>query len=156
MAVMEVNVPSGFAINKDKLPNLLHYPEIKRFDTEDADSKLVVYFNGLNQTDVCPTVSAYRVFPVAKQSPSYVTVYDYYDNSRRARQFYSPPKAKICDICEEAQCTEECRSQRLQAQREADSNSSGGKTSSAINLIVIPPGYFFLLVTLPFLYLVNC
>jgi len=59
--------------------------QIKRYDTADGDSKLIVYFNSLNKSDVCPTVSAYRVFPVAKQAPAYIQVYDYYDNSRRAR-----------------------------------------------------------------------
>ena len=29
MAVMEVNVPTGFAINTDRLLNLYHYPEVR-------------------------------------------------------------------------------------------------------------------------------
>lgn len=45
-----------------------------------------MYFEPLdNKVENCPTVSAYRVFPVAKQAPAYVTMYDYYDNSRQAR-----------------------------------------------------------------------
>lgn len=28
MAVMEVNMPTGFQVNKDKLANLLHYPAV--------------------------------------------------------------------------------------------------------------------------------
>lgn len=29
MAVMEVNVPTGYALNAERLPNLLHYPEVR-------------------------------------------------------------------------------------------------------------------------------
>jgi CD109 antigen len=60
--------------------------KIKRFETDEADSKVVMYFDSMEpKQESCPTVSAYRVFPVAKQAPAYVTIYDYYDNSRKAR-----------------------------------------------------------------------
>ncbi|CAG7718505.1 unnamed protein product, partial [Allacma fusca] len=110
---------------------------IKRYETDDANSKVTVYFNELNRTEVCPTVSAYRVFPVARQAPSYVTVYDYYDNSRRARQFYSPPKTTICDICEETQCTQEClvaRKQQQDAEKENNNARRGGSSSAMMHI----------------------
>lgn len=45
-----------------------------------------MYFESLKEAqEVCPTVSAYRIYPVAKQASAYVSMYDYYDNSRRAR-----------------------------------------------------------------------
>jgi len=48
-----------------------------------------MYFDSLKKgVENCPTVSAYRVFPVAKQAPAFVTVYDYYDNSRQARYLF--------------------------------------------------------------------
>jgi CD109 antigen len=31
MAVMEVNMPSGFTVNKERLANLLHYPTVQEF-----------------------------------------------------------------------------------------------------------------------------
>ncbi|ODM93569.1 hypothetical protein Ocin01_13117 [Orchesella cincta] len=140
MAVMEVNVPTGYAVNTDRLQNLLHYPQIKRFDTADADSKVIVYFESLKENqEVCPTVSAYRVYPVAKQASAYVTMYDYYDNSRRARQFYDPPKTTLCDICDEKQCSQDCLvARQRQAEEEARVNSSA---------IYIQPTIFSLLVS---------
>ena len=60
--------------------------QIKKYETDEADSKVVMYFDSLeNKQENCPSIQAYRIFPVAKQSPAYVTVYDYYDNSRTAR-----------------------------------------------------------------------
>ncbi|XP_021955890.1 CD109 antigen isoform X1 [Folsomia candida] len=129
MAVMEVNMPTGFQVNKDKLANLLHYPAIKRFETDEEDSKVVMYFDSLeNRQENCPTVSAYRVFPVAKQAPAYVTVYDYYDNSRKARQFYNAPKTTLCDICDEKLCSQECLVAR---QRQSQENARVNKASSS-------------------------
>lgn len=45
---------------------------------------------------------------VANQKPVPVIVYDYYDSSRRARTFYQPLKATICDICDDAECKKKC------------------------------------------------
>jgi len=116
-------------VNTDRLANLLHYPAIKRFETDEADSKVVMYFDGMEKgQENCPTVSAYRVFPVAKQSPAYVTVYDYYDNSRKARQFYNPPKTTLCDICDEKQCSQDCLVAR---QRQSEENARVNHASSS-------------------------
>lgn len=139
MAVMEVNVPTGYAINTDRLRNLYHYPQIKRFDTADADSKVIVYFESLKETEeVCPTVSAYRVYPVAKQASAYVTMYDYYDNSRRARQFYDAPKTTLCDICDEKQCSQDCLvARQRQAEEEARVNSSAINVRGPFSLFLV-------------------
>lgn len=139
MAVMEVNVPSGYAINTDRLKNLFHYPQIKRFDTDDAESKVVMYFESLKESEeVCPTVSAYRVYPVAKQAAAYVTMYDYYDNSRRARQFYDAPRTTLCDICDEKQCSQDCLvARQRQAEEEARVNSSAIKPTTSFSLLLV-------------------
>ena len=44
MAVMEVNLPSGFTANMDSLPALRRYKGVKRVDSEKADTKVVLYF----------------------------------------------------------------------------------------------------------------
>jgi len=41
---------------------------------------------------------------VANQKPAPVVVYDYYDQSRRARSFYDVVPATLCDICEDDDC----------------------------------------------------
>jgi hypothetical protein len=40
MAVMEVNLPSGFTANTDSLPALRRYRGVKRVDTENENTKV--------------------------------------------------------------------------------------------------------------------
>ena len=102
MAVMEVNLPSGFTANLDALPALRRYKGVKRVDTERDNTKVVLYFESIGRAEVCPTISAYRTSRVANQKPASVLVYDYYDQSRRARSFYESVRATLCDICDPA------------------------------------------------------
>ncbi|XP_052864269.1 uncharacterized protein LOC128270884 [Anopheles cruzii] len=116
MAVMEVGFPSGFTADSDTLPSLENMPFIKKVETKDGDTTVVLYFDSLDQRELCPTISAFRTHKVAKQKPAPVVIYDYYDNSRIARQFYEGPKASLCDICEKEDCGDAC-SIRSQKQR---------------------------------------
>ncbi|XP_035917630.1 CD109 antigen-like isoform X4 [Anopheles stephensi] len=122
MAVMEVGFPSGFTADSDTLPSLENMPFIKKVETKDGDTTVVLYFDSLDQRELCPTISAFRTHKVAKQKPAPVVIYDYYDNSRIARQFYEGPKASLCDICENEDCSEAC-SIKSQKQRSSDSPS---------------------------------
>jgi len=106
MAVMEVNLPSGFTANLDALPALRRYKGVKRVGTEREDTKIVLYFESIGKSEVCPTISAYRTSRVANQKPASVLVYDYYDQSRRARSFFESVRATLCDICDPA--SDEC------------------------------------------------
>ncbi|XP_049282260.1 CD109 antigen isoform X8 [Anopheles funestus] len=123
MAVMEVGFPSGFTADSDTLPSLENMPFIKKVETKDGDTTVVLYFDSLDQRELCPTISAFRTHKVAKQKPAPVVIYDYYDNSRIARQFYDGPKATMCDICEMEDCGEACTI-RSQKQRSSDSPNS--------------------------------
>lgn len=117
MAVMEVTLPSGFTIDKDSLPALRRYKGVKRVDSMSGDTKVIIarilpfqtkktsillqvvlYFESLGRSEICPTISAYRTYRVIKQKPAYVLVYDYYDQSRRARSFYQVDPGSQCDI----------------------------------------------------------
>merc|ERR1711955_61462 len=55
----------------------------------------------------CITIEAFRTHRVANQKPAPVLVYDYYDQSRRARSFYDIVPATLCDICEEEDCPDD-------------------------------------------------
>ena len=44
---------------------------------------------------------------IAKQKPAMVIVYDYYDQSRRARSFYDVVPATLCDICVGDDCPDD-------------------------------------------------
>ncbi|XP_075211329.1 CD109 antigen-like isoform X2 [Lycorma delicatula] len=108
MAVMEVSLPSGFTVDQDALPSLELSQNVKRVETKDGDTVVMLYFDKMIKKEYCPTVSAFRTHKVAMQKPVPVTVYDYYDQTRRARVFYEPRKTTTCDICEEEHCQEVC------------------------------------------------
>ena len=61
---------------------LYDYPYVKRVEMKESDSGVLIYFDKLGRTEVCPTVAAYRVAKVAFQKPTAVKVYDYYDSCK--------------------------------------------------------------------------
>lgn len=82
MAVMEVNLPSGFTADIDSLPSLEVSQNAQKVQTKNDDTTVVLYFNNLTQIEYCPTVSAHRTHKVAKLRPVPVIVYDYYDSCK--------------------------------------------------------------------------
>lgn len=79
MAVMEVNLPSGFTADIDSLPSLGVSQNIKLVETKNKDTTVVLYFDKFVREEYCPTVSAFRTHSVARQKPVPVVLYDYYD-----------------------------------------------------------------------------
>jgi CD109 antigen len=108
MAVMEVKFVSGFTADLDTLPSLERSFGVQKVETKEDDTVVVMYFNNLDGTEICPTVTGFRTHKVANQKPAPVIIYDYYDNTRRARQFYHAPESTLCDICESDDCIEKC------------------------------------------------
>uniref|UniRef100_A0A0A9X507 CD109 antigen n=1 Tax=Lygus hesperus TaxID=30085 RepID=A0A0A9X507_LYGHE len=104
MAVMEVTLPSGFTIDEDGIKALRVTPRVKKVETKEENTLVVLYFDKVTTEDVCVPVSAYKTFRVAKQKPVPVTVYDYYDTTKKATDFYVPKPSSICDICEGDDC----------------------------------------------------
>lgn len=133
MAVMEVGFPSGFTADSDTLPSLENMDYIKKVELKDGDTIVVLYFDSLDRNEICPTVSAFRTHKVAKQKPAPVVIYDYYDNSRIARQFYDGPKSTVCDICENEDCGESCsiRSQKQRSPKDDGNTTADVKAASA-------------------------
>lgn len=133
MAVMEVGFPSGFTADSDTLPSLENMDYIKKVELKDGDTIVVLYFDSLDRNELCPTISAFRTHKVAKQKPAPVVIYDYYDNSRIARQFYDGPKSTVCDICENEDCGESCsiRSQKQRSPKDDGSNATTGDVKAA-------------------------
>lgn len=48
MAVMEVNLPSGFTIDKDSLPALRRFKGVKRVDPAKGDTKVSLLVAGFH------------------------------------------------------------------------------------------------------------
>lgn len=45
MAVMEVSLPSGFTVDPDSLPSLQSSQSVKRVETKDGDTVVMLYFD---------------------------------------------------------------------------------------------------------------
>lgn len=80
LAVMEVNLPSGFTADRDSLPSLEVSQNVQKVETSHELTKVILYFNNLTREEYCPTISAFRTHKVAKQKPVPVIIYDYYDS----------------------------------------------------------------------------
>ncbi|XP_045472124.1 CD109 antigen [Harmonia axyridis] len=109
MAVMEVNLPSGYIVDIHSLPSLEISQNVQKVESKNKFTKVILYFNNIsNVIEFCPTISAFRIYKVANHRPVPVVLYDYYDTSRRARIFYKPPKSTVCDICTDIDCESNC------------------------------------------------
>lgn len=51
MAVMEVSLPSGFTVDRDSLPSLEMSSHVKRVETKNGDTMVVLYFDKVYITD---------------------------------------------------------------------------------------------------------
>ncbi|EDW65046.2 thioester-containing protein 1 allele R1 [Drosophila virilis] len=143
MAVMEVQLPSGFVVDTDTLPTLESSERIKKVETQQRNTKVIIYFDYLDRREVCPTLHAYKTVKVTKHRPVPVVMYDYYDNARRARQFYRAPKSNICDICEHANCGDICeKAEKRESRRPDDYTATAGHSSAGsgrpIAMLLLP------------------
>jgi len=50
MAVMEVSLPSGFTVDRDSLPSLEMSSHVKRVETRNGDTMVVLYFDKVEYT----------------------------------------------------------------------------------------------------------
>ncbi|XP_037711798.1 CD109 antigen isoform X2 [Drosophila subpulchrella] len=109
MAVMEIALPSGFVGDVDSLGKIEAVDRVKRVETKNSDSTVIVYFDSLTPGDVrCLPVEATKAHAVAKQKPASVSLYDYYDTERKATEYYTV-QSSLCDICEGTDCGEGCK-----------------------------------------------
>uniref|UniRef100_A0A1I8PQI3 TEP1-F n=1 Tax=Stomoxys calcitrans TaxID=35570 RepID=A0A1I8PQI3_STOCA len=106
MAVLEINAPSGYVVEEESLPAINKVPHVSNTELKNADSLLVVYFDHLYKNKkTCILYEATKAHAVAMQKPASIVVYDYYDTSMKATDFYEV-ESKLCDICEgEEECS---------------------------------------------------
>lgn len=143
MAVMEVALPSGYLFDFDTLSSIHRTKEVRRVESQDADTNVVIYFDRIGQEELCVTVPAHREHKVANQKPVPVKVYDYYNLARSARMFYSPHKATLCDICDGAECGSDCnavkqtKSDSTQLERESEPGKASGANGSLVSIALL-------------------
>lgn len=82
MAVMEVEFPSGFTADTDSIPDIMASKNVKKVETKNGDTVVIVYFDHIGEVELCPTFVAVRSHKVAKQKPASISVYDYYDTCK--------------------------------------------------------------------------
>uniref|UniRef100_A0A8C3YEF3 Complement C3 n=1 Tax=Catagonus wagneri TaxID=51154 RepID=A0A8C3YEF3_9CETA len=116
MTIMEVSLLTGFYPNQDDLKQLTNEVERYAFQyetrTTSSDSTVVLYLEKLSHRE--DTVLGFRIHRMLQAEflqSAQVTVYDYYEPSRRCSSFYNLPTErsslrKIChkDVC---RCAEE-------------------------------------------------
>lgn len=56
---------------------------MQKVETEKRGTVVVIYFDYLDQKEICPTLDAFKTFKVTKHLPAPVVVYDYYDNGKK-------------------------------------------------------------------------
>ncbi|UYV85159.1 CD109 [Cordylochernes scorpioides] len=131
MAVMEVGLPSGFQSDAKKLQSLINdIPEVKRVETRQGDSSVVIYFDKIDDKESCLVVPAYKTYDVANAKPAQVKIYDYYNLAKSSVVSYEAPEAVLCDICaNDEHCVNKCN--------DIDSVATGGGDPSVKAVTVI-------------------
>lgn len=89
MAFVEVNLRSGYAVDRDSLDGRKKVADYKRYDLEKGDSRLSVYFGSFSScTTTCFNLVGNRLFKVGNPAAAlFVTVFDYYDTPRMATDY---------------------------------------------------------------------
>uniref|UniRef100_A0A182NVA5 TEP1-F n=1 Tax=Anopheles dirus TaxID=7168 RepID=A0A182NVA5_9DIPT len=96
MAIVEVNFPSGFVVDRNSITNLsVDKNPIQNSELRYGQTSLVVYYASLGPEKNCFRVTANRIFKVGFHRPSYVLVHDVYHPEHRAIQQYGAPQIEI-------------------------------------------------------------
>ncbi|KAF6113081.1 CD109 molecule [Phyllostomus discolor] len=95
MALMEVNLLSGFTVPSDAIP----LSEMVR-KVEHDRGKLSLYLDSVNETQFCVDIPAVRNFKVSNTQDASVSIVDYYEPRRQAvRSYNSEAQLSSCDLC---------------------------------------------------------
>uniref|UniRef100_A0A667HA66 CD109 molecule n=1 Tax=Lynx canadensis TaxID=61383 RepID=A0A667HA66_LYNCA len=95
MALMEVNLLSGFTVPSDAIPLSETVKKV-----EHDHGKLNLYLDSVNETQFCVDIPAVRNFKVSNTQDALVSIVDYYEPRRRAvRSYNSEAKLSSCDLC---------------------------------------------------------
>ncbi|XP_024412554.2 complement C3-like isoform X1 [Desmodus rotundus] len=111
MTIMEVSLLTGFYPNHDDLKQLTSDVEMYAFqyetNTRSSDSSVVLYLEKLSHSE--NTVLGFRVHKMLQAEflqAAQVTIYDYYEPSRRCSSFYNLPteRSHLRKICHKDAC----------------------------------------------------
>lgn len=95
MALMEVNLLSGFTVPLEAIPLSEAVKKV-----EHDHGKLNLYLDSVNGTQFCVNIPAVRNFKVSNTQDASVSIMDYYEPRRQAvRSYNSKAKLSSCDLC---------------------------------------------------------
>ncbi|MBZ3881998.1 CD109 antigen [Sciurus carolinensis] len=104
MALMEVNLLSGFTVPSDAIPLSETVKKV-----EHDPGKLNLYLDSVNETQFCIDIPAVRNFKVSNTQDASVSIVDYYEPRRQAvRSYNSRVKLSSCDLCGDVQGCRPC------------------------------------------------
>uniref|UniRef100_A0A0P6J8B7 CD109 antigen n=1 Tax=Heterocephalus glaber TaxID=10181 RepID=A0A0P6J8B7_HETGA len=99
MALMEVNLLSGFAVPSEAIPLSEMVKKV-----EHDHGKLNLYLDSVNGTQFCVDIPAVRNFKVSNTQDASVSIVDYYEPRRQVvRSYNSQVKLSSCDLCGDVQ-----------------------------------------------------
>lgn len=82
MAVVEAELPTGFVADLQTIQkNVESNAVVKKVETKNGNTVVVIYLDNVGATQLCIQVTAYRMCQIADEKPVSVQVYDYYNNS---------------------------------------------------------------------------
>lgn len=84
MALIEADFPSGFIADlpttQDSLKNVT---VVKKVETKNSQTVVVIYLDNVSTTQICLQVTAYQLCQIANEKPVSVTIQDYYSNGKK-------------------------------------------------------------------------
>ncbi|XP_072498722.1 CD109 antigen isoform X2 [Notamacropus eugenii] len=107
MALMEVNLLSGFAMPPDAI---LLSDTIKKVENDHGQVNL--YLDSVNETQFCVDIPAVRNFKVSNTQDASVSIVDYYEPRRQAVRSYNSKvmlDVSPCDLCDGEQDCSLCK-----------------------------------------------
>lgn len=109
MAVLEVNLPSGYYIQQQTLDAYVQSGAVRNLrEARFEEKKIEVYFDYLDTSPICVNFTAQRWHPVANMTRFIsVRVYDYYAPERFNEtmfELYNLYALSICHVCGSYQC----------------------------------------------------
>uniref|UniRef100_A0A4Y0BEZ7 TEP1-F n=1 Tax=Anopheles funestus TaxID=62324 RepID=A0A4Y0BEZ7_ANOFN len=88
VAMIEVNLPNGYAVDQNPISEQTTFNPIQKTDIRYGGTTVVVYYRNMGIERNCFTVTAYKRAEVTLKRPAYVVVYDHFKPQLNAIKMY--------------------------------------------------------------------
>ncbi|XP_022908255.2 CD109 antigen [Onthophagus taurus] len=109
MAVLDITIPTGYIIQQQRLDYYIRTRRVRNLQrAKFLDTKVLFYFDYLDNEETCVNLTVERWYPVANMSKYLpIKVYDYYAPERFNETIFdasSTYQLTICQVCGSSQC----------------------------------------------------